>query len=195
MRGKRVRRCAGVEYERNIPAYAGKTLTEVDSTALAAEHPRVCGENDATKPWSVSSTGTSPRMRGKLAQFLFPALAERNIPAYAGKTLLISRNCFTCTEHPRVCGENASPFCLRTLASGTSPRMRGKLLMSSPPGGVMRNIPAYAGKTARNPGLENGLSEHPRVCGENVCDKFFLQFTYGTSPRMRGKPILRRMRR
>ena len=136
-----------------------------------------------------ATSGTSPRMRGKLRQN-FTGLAEkRNIPAYAGKTPTMSNETPSIPEHPRVCGENSGGFSVGHGVFGTSPRMRGK-----PPNRLrwrkaVRNIPAYAGKTTSEFTVVKSEEEHPRVCGENKFLLFHLHFLYGTSPRMRGKPM------
>ena len=51
-----------------------------------------------------------------------------------------------------------------------------------------RNIPAYAGKTAKPACPLPAWPEHPRVCGENARLEADKQMYDGTSPRMRGKP-------
>ena len=55
----------------------------------------------------------------------------------------------------------------------------------------LRNIPAYAGKTTKIGGLTTGITEHPRVCGENRWHFGIRHTEVGTSPRMRGKPAFR----
>ena len=50
-----------------------------------------------------------------------------------------------------------------------------------------RNIPAYAGKTAKWEGDKKPIQEHPRVCGENADNVVMPVFNAGTSPRARGK--------
>ena len=50
-----------------------------------------------------------------------------------------------------------------------------------------RNIPAYAGKTRRVASVTMLVSEHPRVCGENLDFVHHAEKPCGTSPRMRGK--------
>ena len=50
-----------------------------------------------------------------------------------------------------------------------------------------RNIPAYAGKTVRDPHMCFNAGEHPRVCGENNNYAAENASDLGTSPRMRGK--------
>ena len=91
------------------------------------EHPRVCGENRPEHMATVTSEGTSPRMRGKHW--------EDGLDNW--KRL----------EHPRVCGENQLVRIFFLFSLGTSPRARGKLAWSSRVRAGFRNIPACAGKT------------------------------------------------
>ena len=88
-------------------------------------------------------------MRGKRSCFHREAEPHRNIPAYAGKTLPYYVFAIVCEEHPRVCGENTGLTVGETYESGTSPRMRGKLLAVLHHHIENRNIPAYAGKTRK----------------------------------------------
>ena len=88
MRGKQGSIQLAGAAQRNIPAYAGKTLTQQSADATGAEHPRVCGENIVTQPKAWLGEGTSPRMRGKPHATRPGAQTIRNIPAYAGKTRL-----------------------------------------------------------------------------------------------------------
>ena len=87
MRGKPRNRGDLMDANRNIPAYAGKTLPEKLYEILPGEHPRVCGENIIIARNGVVFRGTSPRMRGKPSGHLAIRRSRRNIPAYAGKTL------------------------------------------------------------------------------------------------------------
>ena len=107
-------------------------------------------------------------MRGKPSIEFSINISRRNIPAYAGKTW----------------NKDLAPAPM----SGTSPRMRGKHLVSSNGIHVLRNIPAYAGKTSTNSPHARLNREHPRVCGENKVFKGLSLGKKGTSPRMRGKP-------
>ena len=116
---------------RNIPAYAGKTRGICDRHKNLPEHPRVCGENRRTiNVWYRYGW---------------------NIPAYAGKTHLGSPKQIESAEHPRVCGENRRALIGWLGNQGTSPRMRGKLRCATSARRALRNIPAYAGKTAQRP--------------------------------------------
>ena len=76
------------------------------ATSWGKEHPRIRGENASRVRAHVSLPGTSPHTQGKLDKAWDMLLDERNIPAYAGKT--IRKNTLTSTkpEHPRIRGEN-----------------------------------------------------------------------------------------
>ena len=189
MRGKRGQHICNCWRQRNIPAYAGKTLEGKNITESLAEHPRVCGENlgkASRKAWPI---GTSPRMRGKLSSRHFPAFPKGNIPAYAGKTRDHLRCPHRKKEHPRVCGENGIAAFYVVVQGGTSPRMRGKQSVGWTSKDAGGNIPAYAGKTSRRWCVAMRCGEHPRVCGENSLSWYENQSKVGTSPRMRGKPV------
>ena len=93
--------------------------------------------------------------------------------------------------HPRACGENAGKLEADAGSRGSSPRMRGKLLMN---GGHVKRIgliPAHAGKTARVTARSMSVTAHPRACGENFHQVDCFSVGTGSSPRMRGKHLHR----
>ena len=69
--------------------------------------------------------------------------------------------------------------------------MRGKPIIPGRCAHMPRNIPAYAGKTVSTGALVAVTQEHPRVCGENIRAATGKLIDEGTSPRMRGKPVVR----
>ena len=91
MRGKQDRPKQLPGHLRNIPAYAGKTRLVRLWSAVRTEHPRVCGENVGVDLVDHGNSGTSPRMRGKPTTALTLTACTRNIPAYAGKTIVLDR--------------------------------------------------------------------------------------------------------
>ena len=88
MRGKHGTNRLYVWCTRNIPAYAGKTIGPYSLSLALPEHPRVCGENQEFFGKIWYEDGTSPRMRGKRMRTPSGSARSRNIPAYAGKTML-----------------------------------------------------------------------------------------------------------
>ena len=176
---------------RLIPAWAGKTTAHNLCSPGISAHPRVGGENDGTTRFNVDSTGSSPRGRGKplVVEFMFDRCGL--IPAWAGKTPGVPWYADGRQAHPRVGGENSLADARACLFGGSSPRGRGKLLVSGglfPPGGL---IPAWAGKTMVDASAMYGPRAHPRVGGENPETRPDRSLGPGSSPRGRGKPVAR----
>ena len=93
---------------------------------------------------------------------------RRIIPAYAGNTSFEATFLPDPWDHPRVCGEHSPQAQNLIIAVGSSPRMRGTLIVCydyDPHGGI---IPAYAGNTLG--GFLGGVTnrDHPRICGEHL---------------------------
>ena len=65
--------------------------------------------------------------------------------------------------------------------------MRGKLAVDEEILGLQRITPACAGKTAYPHTEANFVTDHPRVCGENINDVLEVVSALGSPPRVRGK--------
>ena len=172
MRGKQV---VGVHVAldlRFIPAHAGKTRTPSTTCRRRAVHPRACGENERSMRFKNQEEGSSPRMRGKPP----PPRASAS----------------SSTVHPRACGENWRYGAGSAAAAGSSPRMRGKHGPRRPLRGQPGFIPAHAGKTGTPCGRRRPREVHPRACGENGLPRPRAPLLPGSSPRMRGKHLVRR---
>ena len=93
-------------------------------------------------------------------------------------------------DHPRVCGEHGKLVHVVPTGRGSSPRMRGTPAVAWL--GVVSSgiIPAYAGNTAVTIKRLTPLRDHPRVCGEHNQSAQMGTDLTGSSPRMRGTPIL-----
>ncbi len=152
----------------------------------------MCGENSVERIPLACPLGSSPRMRGKRQTLHQTLTRNRLIPAYAGKTSINLYSFPRSRAHPRVCGENGSNLAAGIGGAGSSPRMRGKLLMN---GGHVKRIgliPAYAGKTLIRAVNMFTPATHPRVCGENAFCIASSSGITGSSPRMRGKRTAQR---
>ena len=88
MRGTRFGMRPSRDTGRIIPAYAGNTMAVMFSRIEVRDHPRVCGEHAAICSCAVTSTGSSPRMRGTRVLRPEPGIRTGIIPAYAGNTLV-----------------------------------------------------------------------------------------------------------
>ena len=107
MRGKPMTRCSRCSGIRIIPAHAGQTPPPTGWKRGEPDHPRACGANALYVIGTVESSGSSPRMRGKL-----PREDAKSMPRL---------------DHPRACGANVVESFGEFCGHGSSPRMRGKL--------------------------------------------------------------------
>ena len=85
MRGKVSIKDVKQAVKRITPAYAGKRRTASTGTTSTRDHPRVCGEKIFHLGLALSSSGSPPRMRGKVALLGIDPTGARITPAYAGK--------------------------------------------------------------------------------------------------------------
>ncbi len=132
---------------RIIPARAGQTCVRTRDGVPSSDHPRACGANLVGNSFISGYTGSSPRVRGKLAAECLHVLRERIIPARAGQTWLVLLVMVVSPDHPRACGANIEAQQERELRAGSSPRVRGKPHQHQRDAGRNRIIPARAGQT------------------------------------------------
>ena len=130
-----------------IPACAGKTVSFQGMNVPRPAHPRVCGENVPPAHVSRFIKGSSPRVRGKLVADDCAGGVVGLIPACAGKTKFAPVFAGVAGAHPRVCGENCECGVEDFRGAGSSPRVRGKLVLCVVYGAEVGLIPACAGKT------------------------------------------------
>ena len=151
---------------RFIPACAGNGTLRNIVQRMAAVHPRVCGERGCGSVTPLSLTGSSPRVRGTVAN----ALGQPESTAV----------------HPRVCGERVTEKLDGTSATGSSPRVRGTGMGQRTSLRGVRFIPACAGNGIATGQPRNEVAVHPRVCGERHTDTNSPLGWGGSSPRVRG---------
>ena len=130
-----------------IPAYAGNTRDVSTRNGGPRDHPRICGEHRYFAITLAPVSGSSPHMRGTLADQPQATPVDGIIPAYAGNTTRSAWRISNHGDHPRICGEHIADELNVTTQVGSSPHMRGTL-------GTTLNhllnrgiIPAYAGNT------------------------------------------------
>ena len=138
----------------------------------------------------ASVVGSSPRLRGTQFDHIFMPYMLRFIPASAGNTISVRLNVSASTVHSRVCGEHRRYLAIRFAFGGSSPRLRGTLYRSRIRSWVERFIPASAGNTAKSGSCPLSHPVHPRVCGEHQVHSGPSGSTGGSSPRLRGTPMM-----
>ena len=90
-------------------------------------------------------------------------------------------------DHPRACGANLASSRFHNGLPGSSPRVRGKPHSNCGLSAMRRIIPARAGQTPPRQRPARGMTDHPRACGANVAQFPAGTYSYGSSPRVRGK--------
>ena len=86
-----------------------------------------------------------------------------------------------------MCGANKDKRNRSATATGSSPRVRGKLRGRAHIVERPRIIPACAGQTTPRPTASATPADHPRVCGANSVAVESASCEFGSSPRVRGK--------
>ena len=129
-------------------------------------------------------------MRGTLRGLICELPAKRIIPAYAGNAYSAPAGSSQCPDHPRVCGERHISRPQLHAQAGSSPRMRGTRVQPGRAGIHGRIIPAYAGNAGTAARYRRHWADHPRVCGERSPASPCSCSAAGSSPRMRGTPLI-----
>ena len=88
-------------------------------------------------------------MRGKVQPEPKVKTLERITPAYAGKSAGVRCSDADRQDHPRLCGEKKHYILPFSVAIGSPPPMRGKVVRHTHTQDRFRITPAYAGKRNR----------------------------------------------
>ena len=168
MRGKGKSLCDDLQRVGITPAYAGKRRLRSRPGDGRKDHPRVCGEKRIFRFKLTPIVGSPPRMRGKGLSAFRRSHRKGITPAYAGKRHSAMHPETFCRDHPRVCGEKLHSGRRYHKLSGSPPRMRGKVAVSSTLACAFGITPAYAGKSTKPPAIVGSSWDHPRVCGEKT---------------------------
>ena len=168
VRGRLFLRFVRVEGCGLIPAGAGQTAWVCRRGRCRRAHPRGCGADESPDTSCRVLMGSSPRVRGRLADRVRLDQTTGLIPAGAGQTSSARSSALSTAAHPRGCGADPLPRDRSDRSRGSSPRVRGR-----PPRGISRYsslglIPAGAGQTA---GFSSGFASHrahPRGCGADT---------------------------
>ena len=169
----------------------------------------MCGEQSLHRITHLTCTGSSPRVRGTVRDYIvfkchhriIPACAgnrmpsletcdgEGIIPACAGNRMPLHGHSVATRDHPRVCGEQRSRTATSVLWLGSSPRVRGTedyIVAIELHNGI---IPACAGNSGNRQDKNEKFWDHPRVCGEQSSSMSYIITFLGSSPRVRGTVV------
>ena len=131
--------------QRFIPACAGNGDADPSCSPVESVHPRVCGERGERQFLAQGLRGSSPRVRGTVGVTKDNKAILRFIPACAGNGAADSIISVWMSVHPRVCGERVERHGHVLKGTGSSPRVRGTVVVLAPHDHRLRFIPACAG--------------------------------------------------
>ena len=92
--------------------------------------------------------------------------------------------------HPRACGERDDAGLRGLHPRGSSPRLRGTVVVPASALNAARFIPAPAGNGTSAPDDDPLMAVHPRACGERHSTSSGGDSAGGSSPRLRGTALL-----
>mgnify|MGYP000663113259 CR=1 FL=1 len=172
---------------RFIPTRVGKAAHISVALVHRAVHPHACGESQHPLPGSHRSSGSSPRVWGKLRRLWSGHAHPRFIPTRVGKAISCSGPERTASVHPHACGESEEQIRDLKAGCGSSPRVWGKLPPPEQLHRIDRFIPTRVGKARTRPPFHPGSPVHPHACGESRRRVTLYRFHSGSSPRVWGK--------
>ena len=149
-------------------------------------HPRAYGEHQEVKERHFQPPGSSPCLRGTHVISAGPFQVFRFIPVLTGNTHKKVLMMHSKTVHPRAYGEHNFFAMRQFLGSGSSPCLRGTLLLASCAGLSGRFIPVLTGNTALIQNTCVGDPVHPRAYGEHLTGSQRVRGSDGSSPCLRG---------
>ena len=108
-----------------IPAYAGRTLADIEMRAGHGAHPRLRGADTGVFTRQLHAVGSSPLTRGGRGMICVASRRLGLIPAYAGRTEPQVGKRLACPAHPRLRGADSLGLICLTQILGSSPLTRG----------------------------------------------------------------------
>ena len=192
VRGARPRVVVALAEVGIIPACAGSTPFTPFYRVGNRDHPRMCGEHALARPTPRARRGSSPQVRGALANRGRRHPGRGIIPACAGSTDCKRKPLIFWWDHPRMCGEHSPRGDVHPNMSGSSPHVRGAPLHAAREGRPQGIIPACAGSTFREVDRPRIERDHPRMCGEHKGAQKAQAPKMGSSPHVRGARTIRR---
>ena len=172
---------------RITPACAGKTPAFPRAGHLAADHPRMRGEDIQDNQNEEVQEGSPPHARGRRS---WPGVVSGSTgitPACAGKTAQRKTRGTTRSDHPRMRGEDTSLMGTPSGSQGSPPHARGRHVLSGQLELRLGITPACAGKTSALGGQTASKTDHPRMRGEDFNFFSYKKCAPGSPPHARGR--------
>ena len=171
---------------RITPACAGNRRIANIIPCGCEDHPRVCGEQDASTKDDIHLVGSPPRVRGTGTPHCPYPSGLWITPACAGNRRPVDRPGEGQVDHPRVCGEQGLDDLIRAFDDGSPPRVRGTAGSAAAQRPHLGITPACAGNSSPFPSPFPWLQDHPRVCGDQPALFITEPFYDGITPACAG---------
>ena len=146
----------------------------------------MCGEQFVSPLLYLMCIGSPPRVRGTARAGRRNASRVGITPACAGNSPPRWAWSATPQDHPRVCGEQHGSLCCFPAIRGSPPRVRGTVGAGLKFIVYIRITPACAGNRSHFFRAIISPPDHPRVCGEQFCQRISRCTDGGSPPRVRG---------
>ena len=134
-----------IEHAGIIPTCVGSMITTRIWSAVATDHPHVCGEHHRTARRGLQWPGSSPRVWGASDAMPIGGGTPWIIPTCVGSMPPDESGRLFHADHPHVCGEHTSTVAPPPLKQGSSPRVWGASCRRLRPIGLVRIIPTCVG--------------------------------------------------
>ena len=151
------------------------------------DHLRVCGADAFDGLDDVVREGSSPRVRSRHHQGHRKRQTAGIISACAEQTHADNTGICWPRDHLRVCGADCTSLLNTVSSSGSSPRVRSRLLQKFRVHGVSGIISACAEQTPTPCMKPTWNTDHLRVCGADAVAITLMVWMTGSSPRVRSR--------
>ena len=154
----------------------------------ASVHHRVCAGTHSWVDALEEEVRFIPACAGNALSTSTPATRSPVHPRVCRERLQYRVRHFNGAVHPRVCGERSPAIDPGSIGVGSSPRVRGTQIEQATMMVDQRFIPARAGNAGARISGWQGVTVHPRACGERRAQGYRHCRPPGSSPRVRGTP-------
>ena len=114
--------------QRFTPTRVGTTTSRPTRRRGAPVHPHACGDDKAAGRKSAASSGSPPRVWGRLREGRLVRASDRFTPTRVGTTRKLAVARPRARVHPQACGDDPRYPCAGSSAGGSPPRVWGRRL-------------------------------------------------------------------
>ena len=158
-------------------------------TQTTRDHLRVCGADRPTRTPTGRRRGSSPRVRSRRTVRGCASRPRGIISACAEQTSQAQSNATAAKDHLRVCGADALNLGGAEQHEGSSPRVRSRPQQVPQAGAASGIISACAEQTTGGTSQASIPRDHLRVCGADYAMPTGGVSGFGSSPRVRSRPL------